>query len=1132
MLKEKKRKREQKSIILKEKASGLFEEKKTDILQESVQKIQPIEKKEQEKFSMEIISDGSSNRLQSKRKWKQHDKHAVKRKKINEDQRFLTTMKTTRLDSLARLFEGSSICTAVCFDGKRLLIAANQDSKNKELIPKVMSYLSDVANGEDSKKKTIEIIKLIATDYVPAQHSLGSYLGYFDNHTNNFLENLENYMSEPDYEEPLSKYLLKQKHEDINALAKVEKGDFKATGHIHLATAAISRLIRDLEKLKANIRPGIKRSEQDEKIIQAFKNSHSYLKINKEHGSNQDKTSYQGEDEGEQYGYELLHIKGVGEKSSKDGERTSLKPLHAEMQIVQRLIDKGLHTNPTYIGISKLCCLDCHAAIKAVNKVNKEILTEVMPSQDSEKTEVINSAHLSFRGHHNINFGGTHHGDARKKKKDNWAKPYFITNSNSKDTYRKHYTEIRKKLINKLKEIQKSNMLSAYSDSEAEIDAATSKILNNNLQKHKENACNQYSNQKYWYQSNDILYVEESIKHRMMNQEIEVNKLVFQKALSSRDKEMAKQVIRQYITEHMTINKEENNYKPSVGVYNVHGNHWISYAIEKQESGEIRVSYKDSLGEKQRDFEETIVTAVREIIPNTQITTNQLDVIKFNDLDTGTEEQRGRKNQLDGSACGIFALKNMEIIANTILRGKDLSLLSTDKNDFYNTSHQGKVEEHNSLIKAAREEYGILYAEALKDEIEDKFKDYVKEDRAKWTYEALNLGNHLSDEFKDNMKKIKVGIIREIAIDHDIVEGLYLLSYNNKELQQYIRDLMNDINDKDIPEDKKKEEIKAFFEYIKDIDSVDSDIALKLNNFLNIEEKNDFIKRTQALLAALKEKDKLEKTQRVVDKKLFATLSSHSGSEGDISDDEGSLTASKGIEDSKNITYADKYQKEELSLLQILYSNNDREKIDQLKLFASIELKAKVAPIENNKIGEVNIVIKRSHGQEHISNIDNIVKAIENKKIDSNITICLERKEMGENFGMQDVILLSNILQHNEHNNEKIQISDEIKSQHIYADALLYKEARKHGIRVVGIESKDILSVEEREKHIAKRVAKEAKNGKDVVVFIEDSHTGNIQNILKEKNIASTVKNVSEINKKGKQKTATIDRSKEGLSFR
>ncbi|RYE18372.1 MAG: hypothetical protein EOP45_14250, partial [Sphingobacteriaceae bacterium] len=172
----------------------------------------------------------------------------------------------------------------------------------------------------------------------------------------------------------------------------------------------------------------------DRKLLKAFRASNNLLDVRLQYTAGRKQLQYKthlrdsnlNEIKNLDYGYELLHINGEFAKGA-----------HAEMQVSQRLIDKienraeksySVKTGDIYLGISLLCCLDCHAAIEAVNEVNKKIITDfsverhilspIITNLDTEDIEKIGkTSYIAFsrRGNHDI-----------EASKGGWPAPHFI----------------------------------------------------------------------------------------------------------------------------------------------------------------------------------------------------------------------------------------------------------------------------------------------------------------------------------------------------------------------------------------------------------------------------------------------------------------------------------------------------------------------------------------------------------------------------------------------------------------------------------------------------------------------------------------------------------------------------------
>lgn len=149
-----------------------------------------------------------------------------------------------------------------------------------------------------------------------------------------------------------------------------------------------------------------------------------------------------------------------------------------------------------------------------------------------------------------------------------------------------------------------------------------------------------------------------------------------------------------------------------------------------------------------------------------------------------------------------------------------------------------------------------------------------------------------------------------------------------------------------------------------------------------------------------------------------------------------------------------------------------------------------------NSQPKITLIAENNHEIDHKANIQKLVQNIEGGKIKANTAICLERKERGNNFGMQDVILLANILEYNKNTlQESIAISNKIRNSSIYQDAILYNVAKLYGIGVMGIEGKGLEHGKElplynstRETHMTKRIEQLVTTGKNVIFPVGAAH--------------------------------------------
>jgi hypothetical protein len=148
-----------------------------------------------------------------------------------------------------------------------------------------------------------------------------------------------------------------------------------------------------------------------------------------------------------------------------------------------------------------------------------------------------------------------------------------------------------------------------------------------------QNAFNQKDSKNYQYQATDIVVIQ----NQMMKDD------------------QSNFTINQPIGDANEINKflealltNLNNDKPSLCAYNIGNYHWVVFAVIQDASGVI-VLYKDSLGHSNNDLQEKIKMVNKDA--------------KF--------IYHEQKEQTQGLECGIFALKNMQIISEQLKTNKD-----------------------------------------------------------------------------------------------------------------------------------------------------------------------------------------------------------------------------------------------------------------------------------------------------------------------------------------------------------------------------------------------------------------------------------------------------------------------------
>ena len=177
-------------------------------------------------------------------------------------------------------------------------------------------------------------------------------------------------------------------------------------------------------------------------------------------------------------------------------------------------------------------------------------------------------------------------------------------------------------------------------------------------------------------------------------------------------------------------------------------------------------------------------------------------------------------------------------------------------------------------------------------------------------------------------------------------------------------------------------------------------------------------------------------------------------------------------------------------------------------IIADIDLKAidVKKDMAQGKAGRVVVLAEQHHASDHGRNIQSLIEGIESGGIGEDTVIAIERKSYGKNLGMSDVVLLASIIEHNGKNpDNELQISEEIiKDSLIYHDALLYKTAKEHGVKIVGVEGRNLQADKSspgrydqaREEYMADRINQVTCKGYNVIVHVGATHVDSLRKLL------------------------------------
>lgn len=151
--------------------------------------------------------------------------------------------------------------------------------------------------------------------------------------------------------------------------------------------------------------------------------------------------------------------------------------------------------------------------------------------------------------------------------------------------------------------------------------------------------------------------------------------------------------------------------------------------------------------------------------------------------------------------------------------------------------------------------------------------------------------------------------------------------------------------------------------------------------------------------------------------------------------------------------------------------------------------------------GSITLIEETDHVAFHKYNILRLINMLYSDTISSNTVICLERKQYGNNFGMQDVVLLAEILQTDAIDN--LVLPEYIRNLPIYYDAMLYNVAQEKGVMVMGIEGKGLVHPKSspyyhhaREEYMSQELLRIVQTGKNAVFLVGSAHINNLVKMI------------------------------------
>jgi hypothetical protein len=311
-----------------------------------------------------------------------------------------------------------------------------------------------------------------------------------------------------------------------------------------------------------------------------------------------------------------------------------------------------------------------------------------------------------------------------------------------------------------------------------------SKNTNDNGTKTKElaeeinqkNASNQKNEPGYWYQATDI----EPIQNEVMKKYSDLFRIHSPLSDMSGSDDVLIRLLQDI----------ESGGKTTLCVYNINHSHWVVFACLKV-NGKLTVLYKDSYGKSNKALAEK----VEQVISGAEFISN-----------TTTE-------QTDGVDCGIFAIKNMEILAQKIIEVQKKND-SEEWNNFIDSFKGGQdfcsLEEAQELRKNG---YAESYTEGIKKqeraetikkaklsklrenhdsetiEIADRLKEI--EALKEFTIKSLSAEERLADKITKTIT-IQISTAPEISTETADYQYHYCIRFS-KDLEDQISTIVNAI---------------------------------------------------------------------------------------------------------------------------------------------------------------------------------------------------------------------------------------------------------------------------------------------------------------------------------------------------
>jgi hypothetical protein len=264
------------------------------------------------------------------------------------------------------------------------------------------------------------------------------------------------------------------------------------------------------------------------------------------------------------------------------------------------------------------------------------------------------------------------------------------------------------------------------------------------------NAFNEYWDQQYQYQNEDMTNIGNQIAGELEEQGVAINFI----GVLGTTKEAGSTGARAALQSYKEIAEKRGT---GVGVYNTGGRHWIAFSlIPGDKPKTITLLYKDSLGSKREDLERDVKAAFPE-------EDGWVVNIKY---DSKGMEQK----ETPMVSCGLFALQNMEVMAREIAKDKEKFIDKFEEVSFYNPIKGEK--NYAKVIKDLREEFAAKCAKGIYENSLVELKEFKQRMRRNedLTKEKAAEIKFIDDKIGEVVENLEQFLLKNVEVAHNAQE--------------------------------------------------------------------------------------------------------------------------------------------------------------------------------------------------------------------------------------------------------------------------------------------------------------------------------------------------------------------------